>query len=71
MRRAVGVGALLALSACATSDKMGDRVNPETPLWYTHRDFYRKSRHYLADFRLKEGRLPTSEEFRRFAQEII
>lgn len=28
--------ALVALSACATSEKMGDRVNPETPLWYTH-----------------------------------
>ncbi len=26
---------VIALSACATSEKMGDRVNPETPLWYT------------------------------------
>ena len=27
---------VLALTACATSERMGDRVNPETPLWYTH-----------------------------------
>jgi hypothetical protein len=48
-----------------------DNKGVKQPLWYTHRDFYRKSRHYLTDFRQREGRLPTSEEFRRFAQEIL
>jgi len=41
------------------------------PLWHTHHDFYQKSRRYLAEFRRKEGRLPTSDEFRRFALSIL
>ncbi len=48
-----------------------DNKGVKQPLWHTHHDFYRKSRRYLTDFRQKEGRLPTSEEFRRFAQEIL
>ena len=48
-----------------------DDKGVKQPLWHTHHDFYQKSRRYVADFRQKEGRLPTSEEFRRFALGIL
>jgi hypothetical protein len=48
-----------------------DDQGVKQPLWHTHHDFYQKSRHYVTDFRQKEGRLPTSEEFRRFALAIL
>ena len=41
------------------------------PLWHTHQRFYQKSRRCLADFQHQEGRLPTSEEFRRLALAIL
>ena len=44
-----------------------DDKGTKQPLWHTHHDFYQKSRYYVAEFRQKEGRLPTSDEFRRFA----
>ena len=48
-----------------------DDKGVKQPLWHTHHDFYQKSRRFVADFRQKEGRLPTSEEFRRFALGIL
>ena len=48
-----------------------DDKGTKQPLWHTHHDFYRKSRRYVANFRQKEGRLPTSDEFRRFALSIL
>ncbi len=48
-----------------------DDKGVKQPLWHTHHEFYDKSRRYVSDFRKKEGRLPTSEEFRRFALGIL
>ena len=48
-----------------------DDKGVKQPLWHTHHDFYQKSRRYVTDFRQKEGRVPTSEEFRRFALGIL
>ena len=48
-----------------------DDKGVKQPLWHAHHDFYQKSRRYVADFRRKEGRLPTSEEFRHFALGIL
>jgi hypothetical protein len=48
-----------------------DDKGVKQPLWHTHHDFYQKSRRYVGDFRQKEGRLPTSDEFRRFALGIL
>ncbi len=48
-----------------------DDKGVKQPLWHTHHDFYQKSRRYVAAFRQKEGRLPTSEEFRHFALGIL
>jgi hypothetical protein len=48
-----------------------DDKGVKQPLWHTHHEFYQKSRRYVIDFRKKEGRLPTSEEFRRFGLGIL
>jgi hypothetical protein len=48
-----------------------DDKGVKQPLWHTHHEFYRKSRRYVVDFRQKKGRMPTSEEFRRFALGIL
>jgi hypothetical protein len=48
-----------------------DDKGVKQPLWHTHHDFYQQSRRYVTDFREKESRFPTSEEFRHFALGIL
>jgi hypothetical protein len=48
-----------------------DDKGAKQPLWHTHHDFYQMSHRFVTDFRQKEGRLPTAEEFRRFAIRIL
>ena len=44
-----------------------DNKGVKQPLWHTHHAFYRHARRYVAELKRKEGRLPTSQEFRQFA----
>jgi hypothetical protein len=48
-----------------------DDRGTKQPLWHTHHDFYRESRRYVAEFRKNAGRLPTADEFGRFALSIL
>jgi hypothetical protein len=48
-----------------------DDKRDRQPLWHTHHEFYERSRAYLLRFRHDEGRLPTTDEFRRFASGIL
>jgi hypothetical protein len=48
-----------------------DDKGAKQPVWFTHHDFYQQSRRYLVDFKKRERRLPTSDEFRRFALSIL
>lgn len=41
------------------------------PVYRTHHQFYQSARRQVSEFRRQEGRLPTSEEFRRFAFAIL
>lgn len=44
-----------------------DDKNVKQPVYFTHQQFYAKARQYLAEFKAKQGRLPTREEFARQA----
>ena len=48
-----------------------DDQGVKQPLWYTHRSFYREAKQYVADFRRKEQRLPTADEFREYAITLL
>lgn len=48
-----------------------DDKNKKQPFYNTLKEYYRKSRAYIADFRKENKRLPTDEEFREKAAEFL
>jgi hypothetical protein len=41
------------------------------PLWHTHHDFYQLARRYVTTCLQEKKRVPTSDEFRRLALQIL
>jgi hypothetical protein len=48
-----------------------DNKGVKQPLWHTHHEFLKQARQYVIDFRAKENRVPTPEEFQRSALNIL
>lgn len=48
-----------------------DDKNVKQPIYYTHQKFYALAKKYLAEFKAKNSRLPTREEFAKQAVELL
>lgn len=48
-----------------------DDKGVKQPVYDTHRQFYEKARQFVAEFRAKNGRAPTSEEYAKFAVTLL
>ena len=48
-----------------------DDKGVKQPVYRTHENFYRQSRQFVAEFKTKNGRVPSREEFGRFAVTLL
>jgi len=48
-----------------------DDKGVKQPIYHTHRRFYERARQFVAEFRVKNGSTPTSEEYAKFAVRLL
>ena len=48
-----------------------DDKGVKQPVYFTHQQFYEKARQFVAEFKTKNNRGPSAEEFRRHAVTLL